>query len=150
MIHYTSGNLFDAEVEALVNPVNTVGVMGKGIALAFKQRYPDNMQQYALACNQGRVVTGKMFVTETYELMGPRWIVNFPTKQHWRDKSQMQWVVDGLEDLRRFIIENEVRSIAIPALGAGLGGLAWVDVKPRIGSAFASLDAVEVFVYEPL
>lgn len=150
MIHYTSGNLFDAEVEALVNPVNTVGVMGKGIALAFKKRYPDNMQQYALACNQGRVVTGKMFVTETYELMGPRWIVNFPTKQHWRDKSQMQWVVDGLEDLRRFIVENDVRSIAIPALGAGLGGLAWVDVKPRIGSALASLDAVEVFVYEPL
>lgn len=150
MIHYISGNLFDAEVEVLVNPVNTVGVMGKGIALAFKKRYPDNMQQYALACKQGRVVTGKMFVTETYELMGPRWIVNFPTKQHWRDKSQMHWVVDGLEDLRRFIIENEVRSIAIPALGAGLGGLEWGDVKPRIAEALTGLDAVEVFVYEPL
>ena len=150
MIHYTSGNLFDAEVEALVNTVNTVGVMGKGIALAFKQRYPNNMQQYALACKQRRVVTGKIFVTETSEPLGPRWIVNFPTKQHWRGKSQMHWVVDGLADLRRFIIENDVRSIAIPALGAGLGGLEWVDVKPRIAEALTGLDAVEVFVYEPI
>lgn len=150
MIHYTKGNLLEADAEALVNAVNTVGVMGKGIALLFKQRFPENMKQYALACKQGRVVTGKMFVTETYELMGPRWIVNFPTKQHWRDQSQMQWVVDGLADLRQFIIDNDIRSIAIPALGAGLGGLAWVDVKSRIEAALADLDAVDVFIYEPL
>ena len=149
MIHYTSGNLFDAEVEALVNTVNTVGVMGKGIALAFKQRYPDNMQQYALACKQGRVATGKMFITETYELIGPRWIINFPTKQHWRDKSQMQWVVDGLGDLRQFIVENEVSSIAIPALGAGLGGLEWEVVRQKIETELSGLDTVDIYVYSP-
>lgn len=93
---------------------------------------------------------GKIFVTKTSEPMGSRWIVNFPTKQHWRGKSLMHWVVDGLADLRRFIVENDVRSIAIPALGAGLGGLEWVDVKPRIGEALVGLDAVEVFVYEPI
>ena len=150
MIHYTKGNLLEADTEALVNAVNTVGVMGKGIALLFKQRFPENMKQYALACKQGRVVTGKMFVTETYELMGPRWIVNFPTKQHWRDQSQMQWVVDGLADLRQFIIDNDIRSIAIPALGAGLGGLAWDAVKFKIEAALSGLDAVDVWVYEPL
>ena len=150
MIHYTKGNLLEADAEALVNAVNTVGVMGKGIALLFKQRFPENMKQYALACKQGRVVTGKMFATETYELMGPRWIVNFPTKQHWRDQSQMQWVVDGLADLRQFIIDNDIRSIAIPALGAGLGGLAWDAVKGEIEVALADLDAVDVFIYEPL
>lgn len=150
MIHYTKGNLLEADAEALVNAVNTVGVMGKGIALLFKQRFPENMKQYALACKQGRVVTGKVFVTETYELMGPRWIVNFPTKQHWRDKSQMQWVVDGLADLRQFIIANDIRSIAIPALGAGLGGLAWEAVKGEIEVALGDLEAVDVMVYLPL
>ena len=84
---------------------------------------------------------GKIFFTKTSEPMGSRWIVNFPTKQHWRGKSQMHWVVDGLADLRRFIVENDVHSIAIPALGAGLGGLEWIDVKPRIGEALVGLDA---------
>lgn len=114
MIHYTQGNLLEANVDALVNTVNTVGVMGKGIALMFKERFPQNMQAYAKACKAGEVVTGRMFVTQTGELMGPRWIVNFPTKQHWRAKSQMEWVEDGLLDLRRFIVEHQVRSIAIP------------------------------------
>jgi O-acetyl-ADP-ribose deacetylase (regulator of RNase III) len=149
MITYTTGNLFDAPAEALVNTVNTVGVMGKGIALMFKERFAKNMQEYAKACKEKRVVTGKMFVTETGELVGPRWIVNFPTKQHWRARSKMEWVTEGLKDLHQFIIDNEVRSIAIPPLGAGNGGLNWEDVKPEIETALSDLVDVDIFVYEP-
>lgn len=148
-ITYTQGNLLDAPVEALVNTVNTVGVMGKGIALMFKERFPANMHAYAKACKQGGVVTGQVFVTETGELMGPRWVVNFPTKQHWRGNSRMEWIEQGLLDLRRFIVENDVRSIALPPLGAGNGGLNWADVKPRVHQALANLENVEILVYEP-
>lgn len=115
----------------------------------FKERFPKNMHAYAKACKAGEVVTGKMFVTETHELMGPRWIINFPTKQHWREKSQMVWVDDGLIDLRRFMTENQVKSIAIPPLGAGNGGLAWNDVKAKIEKALGDLSDVEIFVFEP-
>ncbi|WP_107852915.1 type II toxin-antitoxin system antitoxin DNA ADP-ribosyl glycohydrolase DarG [Oceanimonas marisflavi] len=149
MISYTTGNLLDAEVEALVNTVNTVGVMGKGIALMFKERFPANMAAYARACKAGEVQTGRMFVTETGELIGPRWIVNFPTKQHWRAKSQLQWVIDGLADLRHFIETNQVTSIAIPPLGAGNGGLQWEVVKPHIEQALGALEGVEIVIYEP-
>ncbi len=149
MMTYTQGNLLDAPVEALVNTVNTVGVMGKGIALMFKERFSDNMKAYALACKQQQVRTGKMFITETSELMGPRWIVNFPTKQHWRADSRMEWIEDGLQDLRRFLIEEKVQSIAIPPLGAGNGGLNWPDVRARIESALGDLQDTEILIYEP-
>ena len=149
MIRYTTGNLLDAPVEALVNTVNTVGVMGKGIALMFKERFPDNMAAYRQACKEGRVQTGKMFVTETNEFLAPRWIVNFPTKQHWKAKSQIEWVEDGLKDLKQFIIEKNVSSIAIPPLGAGNGGLDWQDVKPKIESALSDLQDVDVLIFEP-
>ena len=149
MITYTTGNLLEAPAEALVNTVNTVGVMGKGIALMFKERFANNMREYEQACKEQRVLTGKMFITETGELMGPRWIVNFPTKQHWRAKSKMEWITSGLEDLRHFIIQNQVRSIAIPPLGAGNGGLNWDEVKPKIEAALANLQDVEVLVFEP-
>lgn len=150
MIEFTQGNLLEADVEALVNTVNTVGVMGKGIALMFKERFPANMAAYAKACKTHEVQTGKMFVTETGELMGPRWIVNFPTKQHWRAKSQIQWIIDGLFDLRNFIEENHVKSIAIPPLGAGNGGLNWDDVKPHIVEILGDLQNVKIIVYEPI
>ncbi|PXF30544.1 Appr-1-p processing protein [Pokkaliibacter plantistimulans] len=149
MIRYTQGNLLEAHAEALVNTVNTVGVMGKGIALMFKERFPQNMDAYSKACKAGEVVTGKMFVTETGELMGPRWIINFPTKQHWRGKSQLAWIEAGLTDLRHFIVTHQVRSIAIPPLGAGNGGLNWHDVKPQIEQALGDLDDVEVILFEP-
>ena len=149
MIAYTQGNLLDAPVEALVNTVNTVGVMGKGIALMFKERFPDNMKAYALACKQKQVMTGKMFVTETGELMGPRWIVNFPTKQHWRANSSMEWIEDGLQDLRRFLIEEKVQSVAIPPLGAGNGGLNWPEVRAQIESTLGDLQDTEILIYEP-
>lgn len=149
MIHYTQGNLLDANVDALVNTVNTVGVMGKGIALMFKERFPKNMQAYSKACKAGEVFTGKMFVTHTDELIGPQWIINFPTKQHWRAKSKMEWIEDGLDDLRQFILENRIHSIAIPPLGAGNGGLEWKTVKPKIEQALADLEGVEIWVFEP-
>jgi len=149
MITYTSGNLLEAEVDALVNTVNTVGVMGKGIALMFKERFPANTEAYSRACKAGEVQTGRMFVTETGELMGPRWIVNFPTKQHWRAKSRMQWITEGLADLRRFIEQHAVHSIAIPPLGAGNGGLDWAEVKPQIQQALGDLEGVDIIVFEP-
>ena len=149
MITYLRGNLLENDAQALVNTVNTVGVMGKGIALQFKQRFPANFAAYAKACKLGQVQTGRMFITEPGELTGPRWVVNFPTKQHWRDPSRMAWVVDGLQDLRSFLVSNAVASIALPALGAGLGGLPWDAVREHIEAALADL-AVDIRVYEPL
>ena len=148
MITFTQGNLLEARTEALVNTVNTVGVMGKGIALMFKERFGENYRQYAAACKAKDVQTGQMFVTEVHELDGPRWIVNFPTKQHWRAPSRMEWIVEGLQDLRRFLIEQQVKSVAIPPLGAGNGGLAWDDVRPKIELALGDLE-VEILVFEP-
>lgn len=148
MITFTQGNLLEARAEALVNTVNTVGVMGKGIALMFKERFAENFRRYAAACKAKEIRTGKMFVTEVNELDGPRWIVNFPTKQHWRGDSRMEWITDGLQDLRRFLIESKVKSIAIPPLGAGNGGLDWNDVRPQIEAALADLDT-EILVFEP-
>lgn len=148
MIRYTTGNLLDAPVEALVNTVNTVGVMGKGIALMFKERFPANMRAYAEACKQGDVVTGKMFITQTGELLGPRWIVNFPTKQHWRNPAQMAWIQEGLQDLRAWLQAQQVSSIAIPPLGAGNGGLPWPEIKQAIETALGDLD-IDILLYEP-
>lgn len=149
MIKFTTGNLLESDAEALVNTVNTVGVMGKGIALMFKERFAANLEAYARACESKEVNVGKVFVTETGELLGPRWIVNFPTKQHWRSPSKMQWIEDGLKDLREFILKNNVRSIAIPPLGAGNGGLDWSEVLPKIEAALGDLDEVEIQIYQP-
>ncbi len=149
MIRFTNGNLLDADAEALVNTVNTVGVMGKGLALMFKRRFTQNMSAYATACAEGEIKTGTMFVTRPNELLGPTWIINFPTKQHWRTPSQMQWIIDGLQDLRRFIVANHVRSIAIPPLGAGNGGLHWPDVRTEIVKALSDLDTVDIQIYQP-
>ena len=149
MIHYTQGNLLDAPVQALVNTVNTVGVMGKGIALMFKERFNKNWIEYEIACKNKQLQVGKMFITETDELMGARWVVNFPTKQHWRSPSKMEWIVDGLQDLRHFILKYQVQSIAIPPLGAGNGGLEWLAVRGQIEQALGDLDAVDILVYIP-
>lgn len=148
MITFTQGNLLEARVEVLVNTVNTVGVMGKGIALMFKERFAENFRLYAAACKAGKVQTGRMFVTPVHELDGPRWIVNFPTKQHWRSPSRLEWIVDGLQDLRRFLLEHQIHSIAIPPLGAGNGGLEWAAVREQIELALGDI-ATEVLVFEP-
>jgi O-acetyl-ADP-ribose deacetylase (regulator of RNase III) len=149
MIRFTQGNLLDADVEAVVNTVNTVGVMGKGIALMFKDKFPDNYKAYAAACKLGEVKVGHMFVTASPELSGPRWIINFPTKKHWRHPSKLEWIAEGLKDLRSVILEKRIRSIAIPPLGSGNGGLEWSEVRPQIEETLGDLPDVEVLVYEP-
>jgi O-acetyl-ADP-ribose deacetylase (regulator of RNase III) len=149
MVTLTQGNLLEADVEAVVNTVNTVGIMGKGIALMFKEQFPRNFEAYARACEAREVRIGKMFVTENEELFGPRWIINFPTKTHWRVKTKIEWVKDGLEDLVRVIREKGIRSVAVPPLGCGNGGLEWRDVRPLIVTALEQLEGVEAIVYEP-
>jgi O-acetyl-ADP-ribose deacetylase (regulator of RNase III) len=149
MIRFTTGNLLDAGVEAVVNTVNTVGVMGKGIALMFKERFPENFKAYEAACKKKQIELGRMFVTESLELNGPRWIVNFPTKSHWRFPSKLEWIRSGMQDLRRVIVEKGIKSIAIPPLGSGNGGLDWRDVRPLIEEAIRDLPDIEVVVYEP-
>ncbi len=148
MIRYTTGNLLRADAEALVNTVNTVGVSGKGIALMFKEAFPGNYRAYAAAAKAGDVRVGALFVTERHELLGPRFIINFPTKEHWRNPSRLEWVEQGLAALRQEIAARSIRSIAIPPLGAGNGGLEWSTVKPLIERALAGVDA-DIVVYEP-
>jgi len=149
MMKFLQGNLLDAPVEALVNTVNTVGVMGKGIALMFKEAFPENFRVYEDACEHKEVKIGRMFVTENRTFSGPRWIINFPTKKHWRQPSKLEWITEGLGDLRKVIQENAIRSIALPPLGAGNGGLDWSEVRPEVERALGGLEGVEVLVYEP-
>ena len=148
MIRFLRGNLFDSDAEALVNTVNTHGVMGKGIALEFKKRFPANYEFYRQACEQGQVQIGKMLVFPTQSLQ-PQYIINFPTKQHWRGRSKLEYIQRGLQDLVCVVQQQGIRSIALPSLGCGHGGLRWEQVKPLIEQAFASLPDVEVQVYEP-
>lgn len=150
MIRYTTGNLLDAKVDALVNAVNTVGIMGKGIALMFRKTFDENYREYVAACKRGDLRTGRMFVTELRGLLGPRWIINFPTKQDWRSKTQLRWVVEGLADLRCVIERNDIQSVALPALGCGNGGLDWADVRLKIDEVLGDLANVDIHVYEPI
>lgn len=149
MIEYKSGDILREDAEALVNTVNCVGVMGRGIALQFKKAFPKNFKAYAAACKNEEVQPGRMFVFETGQLTNPRYIINFPTKRHWRGKSRMEDIDAGLADLVATIRQYDIRSIAIPPLGSGLGGLEWAEVKARIEEHLASLNAVQVLVYEP-
>lgn len=149
MIEYTTGNLFDADTDALVNTVNCVGVMGKGIALQFKQAYPQNFKEYEQACKLNEVVPGKMLVHDLKSLLRPRFIVNFPTKRHWKEKSRLSDIVSGLHDLINQIRLYDIQSIAVPPLGCGNGGLDWREVKPIIESFANQLPEVKFLVFEP-
>ena len=149
-MEFTNGNILQADTEAIVNTVNCVGYMGRGIAAQFKRVYPDNFKAYQLACKREEVVPGEMFVFETGLLTGPRYIVNFPTKRHWRAKSRIEDIESGLVALMAEIKQRGIRSIAIPPLGCGLGGLDWQDVRPLIQRAFADLSHVRTIVFEPL
>lgn len=149
MITFRKGNLLEADVEAVVNTVNTVGVMGRGIALMFKDRYPENFKAYAAACKAGEVQIGRIWVTPTGELSGPKWIINFPTKRHWRQPSRLEWIEEGLRDLARVVRERNIRSLALPPLGCGNGGLDWRDVRPLIERAAAEMPEIEVVAFEP-
>lgn len=149
MIRYTTGDILKAEAEALVNTVNCVGIMGRGIALQFKQVFPANFKAYATACKREEVQPGRMFVFDTGELTTPRYIFNFPTKRHWRGKSRIEDIEAGLVALVDEVRARGIRSIAIPPLGSGLGGLDWSQVRPLIEHAFAALPEVEVQIFEP-
>ena len=149
MITFIQGNLLKADVEALVNTVNTVGIMGRGVALMFKERFPQNFETYVQACKKEEVQTGKMLVTENRELFGPKWIINFPTKRHWRDKTRLEWIETGLQDLVLIIENKNIRSIAIPPLGCGNGGLDWSEVRPLIVSVLEKVEGIDAVIYEP-
>lgn len=148
-MRFTRGNILEAETEALVNTVNTVGVMGKGIALMFREKFPDNYRAYRSACRAGEVGTGKMFLTERQALIGPKWIINFPTKRHWRHPSRLEWIREGLQDLRRILREKGIRSVAIPPLGCGNGRLDWPSVRAIIEEVLGDLDSTDIVVYQP-
>jgi O-acetyl-ADP-ribose deacetylase (regulator of RNase III) len=149
MIHPCKGNLLEAPVEALVNTVNTVGVMGKGLALQFRTAFPENYQAYQAACARGGVKVGQMFVTEYQTGGNPRYIINFPTKSDWRDPSRLEYITEGLRDLARVLRERQIKSIALPAVGCGLGGLKWPVVKPLVVEAFAQFPELNVLLFEP-
>ena len=152
MIEFTRGNLFEAEVEALVNTVNTVGVMGKGIALQFSKSFPEILPAYKDACESGEMAVGKVQVVELPLLggmEGPKYVINFPTKEHWRGKSKIEFIQSGLQSLRKEIEARQIKSIAIPPLGCGLGGLNWGDVRHEIESALSNVADVQIIVYEP-
>ena len=148
-IEYVDGDLLAADVDALVNPVNCVGVMGKGLALQFKRAYPGNYDAYVAACRNGEVRPGRMFTYETGEAEGPRLIVNFPTKRHWRDGSRIEDIEAGLRGLVWEIATRGILSVALPAVGCGLGGLEWPEIRERIESTLGGLGAVRVVVYPP-
>lgn len=149
MIDYQTGDILDADAEALVNTVNCVGVMGRGIALQFKNTFPKNFEAYASACARDELQPGRMFVYPTGFLTNPKFIVNFPTKRHWRGKSRIEDIDAGLRSLVQEIRQRGIRSVAIPPLGSGLGGLKWSEVRPRIDAAMRDLGDVRVMVFEP-
>lgn len=149
MIEYKTGNILVEDAEALVNTVNCVGIMGRGIALQFKKAFPENFKAYEAACRRRELQPGRMFVFTTDQLTNPRYIINFPTKRHWRGKSRLSDIEAGLDALVNEIKGRGIRSIAIPPLGSGLGGLDWSDVRRRIEEALSNLDDVRVVVFEP-
>jgi O-acetyl-ADP-ribose deacetylase (regulator of RNase III) len=147
VIERGQGNLLTADVEALVNPVNTEGIMGKGLALQFRKAFPEVFHAYERACRAGDVRVGRMFVVE--RLASPRYVIHFPTKTTWRQPSRLEYVRDGLRDLIRVISDHGIRSIAVPPLGCGNGGLAWDDVRPLIEAALGEVPALKVILYAP-
>jgi len=149
MITYKTGDILSEDAEALVNTVNCVGIMGRGIALQFKKAFPANFKAYEDACKHGEVQPGRMFVFETQQLTNPRYVINFPTKRHWRGKSRLSDIQAGLGALVREIRNRGISSIALPPLGSGLGGLDWGDVRPQIERALGVLTDVRVILFEP-
>ena len=149
MFEYKTGDILAEEADALVNAVNCVGGMGRGLALQFKNAFPENFRAYAAACKRREVRPGHMFVFETGQLTNPRYIVNFPTKRHWRGNSRMEDIEAGIEALRALVAEKNIRSIAIPPLGSGLGGLNWKEVRNRIEEGLHGLDGTRIVIFEP-
>jgi O-acetyl-ADP-ribose deacetylase (regulator of RNase III) len=143
------GSLLEADAEALVNTVNCVGVMGKGLALDMKRAYPENYVRYRQACAAGEVRPGRMLIVPTGAVENPRLIINFPTKRHWKGRSRIEDIEAGLQSLVAEVRQLGVRSIAVPALGCGNGGLDWAQVRPLIVAAFANLPDIRVVLFDP-
>jgi O-acetyl-ADP-ribose deacetylase (regulator of RNase III) len=149
VIESVSGNIFDSNADAIVNAVNCVGVMGKGLALQFKKRFPDNFKIYKESCAHQELRPGNVLVYDRGELEKPRFIINFPTKDHWKQPSEIGYIDSGLESLAGAIQKHDISSIAIPALGCGLGGLQWAEVRPRIVEALSPITDLTVYIYDP-
>ena len=149
MIEFKTGNIIVEEADALVNTVNCVGVMGRGIALQFRKAFPENYKIYRQACRRAEVRPGHVMVVPTGQLAPPRYIINFPTKRHWRGKSRITDIEAGLASLVEQIETLGIASVAIPPLGCGLGGLDWTEVRPLIETALARLPDVDAIVFEP-
>lgn len=151
-IEYKNGDMFDEPTEAIVNTVNCVGVMGKGVALEFKRRWPANFKAYKLVCADKALTPGKMFIFDNDGFLDSekhRFLINFPTKQHWRSKSKMEYVKDGLADFVEQVRRLGIKSVALPPLGCGNGGLEWSDVRPLIEDAVSSLPDVHFVIFGP-
>lgn len=149
MIEYKNGDIFNQDVEAIINTVNCVGIMGRGLALQFKNKYPKNFKEYEIACKKEVIKPGIMFVHQTGQLTNPKYIINFPTKRHWKGKSKIEDIESGLDNLIETIHKLGIKSISIPPLGSGLGGLDWQVVKQKIGQKLSNIDC-QVIVFEPL
>ena len=148
-IELRTGDILKADAEAIVNTVNCVGIMGRGIALQFKKAFPANFRAYARACDVGEVQPGTMFVYDTGAFTNPRYIINFPTKRHWKGKSRIEDIESGLIALAQEVRERGIKSIAIPPLGSGLGGLDWSKVRPRIEAALRDVPNLDLMIYQP-
>ena len=149
MITYKTGDILGEAAEALVNTVNCVGIMGRGVALQFKRAFPENFKAYAALCRRQQMRPSRVFVFETDAVVPPRYIINFPTKRHWRGKSRIEDIESGLQSLAHEIQTRGIRSIAIPPLGSGLGGLHWPTVRTRMEAVLGELDDVEIAIFEP-
>jgi O-acetyl-ADP-ribose deacetylase (regulator of RNase III) len=150
MIELTQGNILRADAEALVNTVNCLGFMGKGIALQFKKAYPTNFDAYHKACVAGEVQPGRMFIFDLHSMLNPKYVINFPTKRDWRANSRYEDIESGLEALVAEVRRRGIRSLAMPPLGCGLGGLDWNRVRPMIESAFSPLPDVRLLLFAPV
>ena len=150
MIHYEQGDIFESKAEAIVNPVNTVGVMGKGLALQFKRRYPRNFRAYAQICRERGITPAKPFLFDRAPQSHPRYIINLATKRHWRDASQLADIESGLKALADLLEARNITSVAIPAIGAGLGQLDWQKIRPLIDQHLADLQDTHITVFQPL
>jgi O-acetyl-ADP-ribose deacetylase (regulator of RNase III) len=149
MIELTTGNLLDARTEALVNTVNIEGVMGKGIALQFSKKFPDMYAAYRKVCKDGKLKPGEMHVFERSEMFGPKFIINFPTKRSWRSRSRLDDIESGLKALANAIERLKIKSIAVPPLGCGFGGLSWGDVLPLMQKELGPLRNVQILIFQP-
>lgn len=145
-LYFRRGDIFESGAHALVNPVNCVGKMGKGLALKFKEKFPENFLEYKKACSKKLIKTGNIYLTSTGK-NNPKYIINFPTKNHWKEPSQIEWIKPGLKDL--VLYSDLFESIAFPALGCGLGGLSWGEVRPLMVEELKHLPQVHIAIYEP-